>query len=183
MKKAAEDGKNVSVIADTLIDDYFNTADNNKVSFIDNIAIPKINEYAGASECDTARGSLLFWRGRTLFGLGKLDEAKADFEKAAGLIDKSDAYYANAVAAMRGTDYMNTYSVPASEPDEYLPIQIGNSWEYDEPHLTEEGYRAKAIFRIASGMNGEYLMTSSQEFICLRTEDEYNEYVKISHKY
>lgn len=57
-------------------------------------------------------------------------------------------------------------------------IQIGNSWEYDEPHLTEEGYRAKAIFRIASGMNGEYLMTSSQEFICLRTEDEYNEYVK-----
>ena len=78
---------------------------------------------------------------------------------------------------------LNTYSVPASEPDEYFPIQIGNSWEYDEPHLTEEGYRAKAIFRIASGMNGEYLMTSSQEFICLRTEDEYNEYVKISHKY
>lgn len=110
MKKAAEDGKNVSVIADTLIDDYFNTGDNNKVSFIDNIAIPKINEYAEASECDTARGSLLFWRGRTLFGLGKLDEAKADFEKAAGLIDKSDAYYANAVAAMRGTDYMKEYS-------------------------------------------------------------------------
>ena len=78
---------------------------------------------------------------------------------------------------------LNTYSAPASEPDEYLPIQIGNSWEYYEPHLTDEGYRAKAIFRIASGMNGEYLMTSSQEFICLRSEDEYNEYVRLSHKY
>ncbi|MDD6800736.1 MAG: RNA polymerase sigma factor [Firmicutes bacterium] len=110
MKKAAEDGKNVSVIADALVDDYFNTDDNNKVSFIDDIAIPKINEYAGTAHYDSALGRLLFWRGRTLLGLGKPDEAKADFEKAAGLIDKSESYYANAVAAMRETDYMKENS-------------------------------------------------------------------------
>lgn len=78
---------------------------------------------------------------------------------------------------------LGSYSVLSSNPDEYLPIQIGNSWEYDEPHLTEEGYRAKAIFRIPSGINGEYLMTSSQEFVCFKTEEEYKEFVKISHKY
>ena len=78
---------------------------------------------------------------------------------------------------------LKIYSVPASKCEEFLPIQIGNYWEYDEPHLTEEGYRAKAIFSIASGMNGEYLMTSSQEFICFKNEEEYNEFVKQSHRY
>lgn len=78
---------------------------------------------------------------------------------------------------------LSAYSAPASGPDEYLPIHIGNAWEYDEPHLTSEGYRAKTIFRIASGMSGSYLMTHSQEFICLKTEQEYNEFVKTSHRY
>ena len=78
---------------------------------------------------------------------------------------------------------LEKYDVPASKEDEYLPIQIGNNWEYMEPHLTEEGYRAKAIFRIPSGMNGKYLMTSSQEFICFRTEEEYRKFADESHKF
>lgn len=78
---------------------------------------------------------------------------------------------------------LKSYSTPAADENDYFPIQIGNEWEYDEPHLTEEGYRAKAIFHIMSGMNGKYLMTSSQEFVCFKTEEEYNEFVKVSHKY
>ncbi|MCQ2425543.1 MAG: RNA polymerase sigma factor [Lachnospiraceae bacterium] len=76
---------------------------------------------------------------------------------------------------------LEKYDVPAAKEDEYLPMQIGSAWEYLEPHLTEEGYRAKAIFRIPSGMNGRYLMTSSQEFVCFRTEEEYNKFVQESH--
>jgi len=75
------------------------------------------------------------------------------------------------------------YSVPAASDDEYLPLHIGNCWEYDEPHLTAEGYRAKAIFKIQSGMNGKYLMTHSQEFVYLKSEEEYNEFMKNSHRY
>ena len=78
---------------------------------------------------------------------------------------------------------LKEYSVPASDSSEYFPIQIGNYWEYDEPHLTEEGYRAKAIFRIASGMNGKYLMTDSQEFIYLNTEEEYDKFKSTSYLY
>ena len=76
-----------------------------------------------------------------------------------------------------------SYSVPAATKDEFLPVHIGNRWEYDEPHLTSEGYRARAIFCIPSGMNGNYLMTSSQEFIYLDSEEKYEEFVKASHKY
>jgi RNA polymerase sigma-70 factor (ECF subfamily) len=76
-----------------------------------------------------------------------------------------------------------SYSVPAATKDEFLPVHIGNRWEYDEPHLTSEGYRARAIFSVPSGMNGKYLMTSSQEFIYLDSEEKYEEFVKESHKY
>ena len=79
--------------------------------------------------------------------------------------------------------HLVNYSAPAASNDEYLPVHIGNYWEYDEPHLTAEGYRAKAIFKIQSGMNGKYLMTSSQEFVFLKPEEEYDEFVKNSHRY
>lgn len=78
---------------------------------------------------------------------------------------------------------LKTYNVPASKESDFLPIQIGNRWEYEETHLVSEGYRASAIFGIASGMNGKYLMTSSQEFVCFKTEEEYKEFVKVSHLY
>ena len=76
-----------------------------------------------------------------------------------------------------------SYSVPAAAEDDYYPVEIGSAWEYEEPHLAAEGYRAKRIDRIASGMNGRYLVTDSQEFVCFRTEEEYRELVKQSHKY
>jgi len=76
-----------------------------------------------------------------------------------------------------------SYSVPAAQEDDFYPVEIGNAWEYEEPHLAAEGYRAKRIDRIASGMNGRYLVTDSQEFVCFRTEEEYRELVKQSHKY
>lgn len=76
-----------------------------------------------------------------------------------------------------------SYSVPAAQEDDFYPVEIGNAWEYEEPHLAAEGYSAKRIDRIASGMNGRYLVTDSQEFVCFRTEEEYRELVKESHKY
>lgn len=76
-----------------------------------------------------------------------------------------------------------SYSLPAADKSEYFPVHIGNRWEYDEPHLTSEGYRARAIFSIPSGMNGKYLMTSSQEFWYLDSEEKYEKFVKESHKY
>ncbi len=76
-----------------------------------------------------------------------------------------------------------SYSVPAAQEDDFYPVEIGNAWEYEEPHLAAEGYRAKRIDRTASGMNGRYLVTDSQEFVCFRTEEEYKELVQRSHKY
>ncbi|MBQ9544027.1 MAG: sigma-70 family RNA polymerase sigma factor [Clostridia bacterium] len=74
-------------------------------------------------------------------------------------------------------------SVPGADEGEYFPIHIGSRWEYCEPHLEAEGYRARAIYEVPSGMNGKYLMTTSQEFVCFKTEDEYNEFTKKSHRY
>ena len=76
-----------------------------------------------------------------------------------------------------------SYSTPAAQEDDYFPVEIGSEWEYEESHLAAEGYRAKRIDRIASGMNNRFLVTDSQEFICLRTEEEYCELVKQSHKH
>ncbi len=78
---------------------------------------------------------------------------------------------------------LKSYNVPASKETDFLPIQIGNRWEYEETHLASEGYRASAIFAVASGMNGKYLFTSSQEFVFLKSEEEYKELVKVSHQY
>ena len=78
---------------------------------------------------------------------------------------------------------LSSYKTLAAKDSEYLPIQIGNEWEYDEPHLTEEGYRAKAIFSVSSGINGRYLMTRSQEFVFLGSEEEYNKLAESSHRY
>lgn len=68
-----------------------------------------------------------------------------------------------------------TYSCPAAEADAYFPVEIGNYWEYDETHLTAEGYRAKRCIGIRGGMADRYFMTDSQEFWFLGTEEEYEE--------
>ena len=64
------------------------------------------------------------------------------------------------------------YAVPAAD-DSYLPVQIGNRWEYDEVNLTNEGYRAKRIIHVDCGMNGCYLISDNQEFVYQGTEEEY----------
>lgn len=72
---------------------------------------------------------------------------------------------------------LTSYSCPAAD-DSYMPIQIGNRWEYDEENLTREGYRAKRLMEIKSGMADRYLMTNSQQFWYLGTEEEYEEFKK-----
>ncbi|MBR5059662.1 MAG: sigma-70 family RNA polymerase sigma factor, partial [Clostridia bacterium] len=104
-KQAAKDGKNARVIADALIDEFFEMNDNDKkLEFFEKKALPEIETYIGSDTYAYAKGSLLFWRGRTLLELDRFDDARADFEEAVRLIDPSDAYHANAVAAIRTLD-------------------------------------------------------------------------------
>ena len=70
---------------------------------------------------------------------------------------------------------LSAYSCPAAEADAYFPVEIGNYWEYDETHLTAEGYRAKRCIGIRGGMADRYFFTDSQEFWFLGTEEEYEE--------
>ena len=73
---------------------------------------------------------------------------------------------------------LTTYDLPAADPDSYLPVCIGNHWEYDEVNLTEEGYRAKRIMSVVGGMNGQYLLADNQEFLYLGTEMAYESFKK-----
>ena len=69
---------------------------------------------------------------------------------------------------------LTAYTLPAGG-DEYLPLHIGNRWEYDELTLTAEGYRAKRLMEIAAGVGGKYLLCESQDFIFLGTQEQYTE--------
>jgi phytoene dehydrogenase-like protein len=59
-----------------------------------------------------------------------------------------------------------------------FPVQIGNRWEYDETHLTEENYRAKFIMSVICGIGGRFTVSTSQEFVWQGTEEEYEAWKK-----
>ena len=67
------------------------------------------------------------------------------------------------------------YRCPAARDDEYMPIEIGNHWLYEEKNLAAEGYRAVRDITVRAGMADKYLVTDNQEFWYLGTEDEYEE--------
>ena len=69
------------------------------------------------------------------------------------------------------------YDLPAAN-DSMFPVQIGNKWEYDEVHLTEENYRAKFLMSIICGMGDKFTVSVSQEFIWQGTEEEYENWKK-----
>lgn len=71
---------------------------------------------------------------------------------------------------------LTRYNVPGAAADEYLPVHVGSEWEYDESHLIAEGYRAKRRMRVATGIGDEYLLTQSQEFVYLGTEEQYEQF-------
>lgn len=58
---------------------------------------------------------------------------------------------------------------------EYMPIYIGNWWVYDEMTI-ESNYKAQIKYDIVSGMDNEFFMIYSQEFLYLGTEVEYEEF-------
>lgn len=62
--------------------------------------------------------------------------------------------------------------------DSYMPLAIGNRWEYDEVNLTREGYRARRMIEILGYSNEMYLMADHQEFLFLGTEEAYEEFRK-----
>ena len=69
------------------------------------------------------------------------------------------------------------YDLPAAD-DSMFPVQIGNRWEYDETHLTEENYRAKFIMSVVCGIGGRFTVSTSQEFVWQGTEEEYEAWKK-----
>lgn len=68
-----------------------------------------------------------------------------------------------------------SFKVPAAD-DSYMPIQIGNTWEYDELNLTREGYRAKRIMRIDCGVGNSFLLSDNQEFVFKGTDNDYENF-------
>ncbi len=68
------------------------------------------------------------------------------------------------------------YELPAANENSYFPVQIGNQWEYDEVTLTKENYRAKRKMKVAGGIGEKYILTESQEFWYLGTEEEYEKF-------
>lgn len=58
---------------------------------------------------------------------------------------------------------LSAYHTIAGE-NEYLPIHIGNRWQYIEKGLTAEGYIARRDYHVAYGMNKRYLLIDNQMF-------------------
>lgn len=100
---------------------------------------------------------------------------------------KKEFYFAKGVGLVR-FDYTWGHCLSSSSElvsyvnltgeDSYMPLGLGSQWEYDEMFLTKEGYRAKRIIKVASGMNGKYLSHDMQEFLYLGTEEEYEDFKK-----
>lgn len=63
--------------------------------------------------------------------------------------------------------------VNLSGDESYMPLALGCEWEYDEVNLTNEGYRAKRIIKVACGMGDKFLVHDMLEFFYLGTEEEY----------
>lgn len=51
-----------------------------------------------------------------------------------------------------------------AEENEYLPVHIGNRWQYIEKGLTAEGYMARRDYHVVYGMNKQYLLIDNQMF-------------------
>jgi hypothetical protein len=60
---------------------------------------------------------------------------------------------------------------------EYMPIYIGNKWVYDEMTI-EPGYKASETYDIVSGIEDEFFMITTQDFLYMGTEEEYEEFKK-----
>lgn len=164
-KEAAKAGKNVELIADLLIDEYFGAYNASgkwaALQFLDETALPTVEEYESAPEYGTAKGSLLFWRGRTLLDLNRTDEARAEFVTASKLLEKSNAYQANAAAAVRSIDTMRE---KAHDPDtgyvataEGLIFENGKLFFYNQPGFSRTSdipgvcFDFNSLFYYASG--------------------------------
>lgn len=94
------------------------------------------------------------------------------FARGVGIV-KLDSRWNNFTASSE----LTSYYCPAAD-DSYMPLQIGNRWEYDEVSLTGENYRAKKIIDVKSGMANKYNIFETQEFWYLGTEEEYEEFKK-----
>lgn len=77
--------------------------------------------------------------------------------------------------SLDSTAELVSFKVPAAD-DSYMPIQIGNTWEYDEINLTREGYRAKRIMHIDCGVGDSFLLSDNQEFVFKGTENDYEKF-------
>ncbi len=67
-----------------------------------------------------------------------------------------------------------SYANPAASSDDYFPVHLGAKWEWAETECEKDGYHARFIAEVASGIGGEYCVTQAQEFVWLGVEEEYN---------
>jgi RNA polymerase sigma-70 factor (ECF subfamily) len=71
---------------------------------------------------------------------------------------------------------LTEYTSSATE-GEYMPIYVNNRWLYEETTL-EPIFKATKEYNIVSGIEDEFFIIESQEFMYLGTEEEYEEYKK-----
>ncbi len=120
---------------------------------------------------------------------GTLDEVpKNDFNGTGGaVLGKKEYWLARGVGIVRfDCDFghgmktslgLSSYKNPAHE-DGYFPLAVGCEWKYDEQTLTSHGYCAKVRVKVPCGHGGKFMLTQSQEFFYLGTDDEYDAFIK-----
>ena len=72
---------------------------------------------------------------------------------------------------------LSSYKTVARD-GEYMPVYSGNRWQYDELGLTGEGYIARRDYKVASGMNGRYLLVDNQMFTFKGNTEAYEAFKK-----
>ncbi|MBQ8401119.1 MAG: sigma-70 family RNA polymerase sigma factor [Clostridia bacterium] len=76
------------------------------------------------------------------------------------------------------TDCVLTEYHTVAKDGEYMPMYLGNRWQYDELGLTGEGYIARRDYKLVYGMNGRYLLADNQMFTFRGDTDAYEAFKK-----
>lgn len=128
LQEAELSGK-AQVIASVILNKYLNDDYDILVAQVDEV-LPKMKKMPVNPDNDNAIGELLFWRGSRKFIGGwenadtdKLEEAKANFAEAANCLNKTNAYYPNAIAGMKAVD------IETNDIDKYCKATYGVTGE------------------------------------------------------
>ncbi len=76
------------------------------------------------------------------------------------------------------TDCVLTKYHTVAKDGEFMPVYLGNRWQYEELGLTGEGYTARRDYVVAYGRNGRYLLVDNQMFTFRGDTEAYEAFKK-----